>query len=60
MDLGRLRAREVLLGESHPETEVRAVGKSPTVRIAGLMNRALRLRGRALRGLETPPGPALD
>jgi predicted acylesterase/phospholipase RssA len=24
MDLGRLRAREVLLGESHPETEVRA------------------------------------
>lgn len=36
MDLGRLRAREVLLGESHPETEWRAEGRSPTAILAGL------------------------
>lgn len=31
MTLGDLRAREVLLGERHPETDVRAEGPSPTV-----------------------------
>ena len=30
--LGDLRTREVLLGERHPETDVRASGDSPTVR----------------------------
>jgi predicted acylesterase/phospholipase RssA len=38
--LGRLRAREVLLGERHPETEVRAAGRAPTVLVAGLLRRA--------------------
>lgn len=36
MTLGDLRAREVLLGEHHPETDVRAAGDSPTVRLARL------------------------
>jgi predicted acylesterase/phospholipase RssA len=36
MDLGRLRAREVLLGESHPETEWKARGLAPTVVLAKL------------------------
>ena len=36
MLLGDLRAREVLLGERHPETEIRAAGESPTVRIMRL------------------------
>jgi predicted acylesterase/phospholipase RssA len=35
-DLGRLRAREVLLGEEHPETQLRADGRSPTARLARL------------------------
>jgi predicted acylesterase/phospholipase RssA len=43
IELGRLRAREVLLGERHPETELRAPGMSPSLRMARLM-RALRLR----------------
>ena len=33
MTLGDLRTREVLLGERHPETDVRAAGESPTVRL---------------------------
>lgn len=33
-DLGRLRAREVLLGESHPETEVGRPGPSISLRVA--------------------------
>ncbi len=32
MLVGNLRAREVLLGERHPETDLRAPGDSPTVR----------------------------
>ena len=32
-DMGRLRAREVLLGEKHPETQWRARGSSPTARL---------------------------
>jgi predicted acylesterase/phospholipase RssA len=43
MDLGRLRAREVLLGERHPETDLRARGEAPSVILA----RMLRRRGRA-------------
>jgi len=34
-DMGRLRAREVLLGERHPETDWSARGKSPTARLLG-------------------------
>ena len=34
VEIGRLRAREVLLGESHPETEARAEGTAVTVRVA--------------------------
>jgi len=37
MDLGRLRAREVLLGERHPETDLRAPGMSPTAFLARLL-----------------------
>ena len=33
MTLGDLRAREVLLGERHPETDIRAIGDSPTMRM---------------------------
>lgn len=39
MHIGDLRAREVLLGESHPETELRARGEAPSVRIARLLSR---------------------
>jgi hypothetical protein len=37
VELGRLRAREVLLGERHPQTDVRAAGASPTARLARLL-----------------------
>jgi predicted acylesterase/phospholipase RssA len=33
MTLGDLRTREVLLGERHPETDVRAPGDAPTMRL---------------------------
>ena len=46
MDLGYLRAREVLLGERYDETEIRAEGEAPTLRIA-----------RLLRGLSRKPVP---
>jgi predicted acylesterase/phospholipase RssA len=36
MLVGDLRTREVLLGERHPETELRAKGDSPTVRVLRL------------------------
>lgn len=39
IDLGRLRAREVLLGEVHPETDLRAPGRAPTVILADLLRR---------------------
>lgn len=42
IELGRLRAREVLLGESHPETGLRAAGRAPTVLLAGWLRRAPR------------------
>jgi predicted acylesterase/phospholipase RssA len=37
--LGDLRAREVLLGEHHPETQISARGEAPTVRIMRLWRR---------------------
>jgi predicted acylesterase/phospholipase RssA len=37
IELGHLRAREVLLGESHPGTEARAEGRAPTALLAGLL-----------------------
>jgi predicted acylesterase/phospholipase RssA len=39
IELGRLRAREVLLGEVHPETEARAAGTALTMLIARLVLR---------------------
>lgn len=42
MDIGRLRAREVLHGEEHAVTRtLRAAGKSPTARIASLLGSLL-------------------
>ena len=40
MHLGDLRTREVLLGERHPETDIRAAGESPSVRLLRLWRRA--------------------
>jgi NTE family protein len=37
MSLGDLRTREVLLGESHPETEIRARGEAPSARITKVL-----------------------
>jgi predicted acylesterase/phospholipase RssA len=47
MALGDLRAREVLLGERHPETDVRAEGESFTVSVLRLWHRWTRARGSA-------------
>jgi predicted acylesterase/phospholipase RssA len=40
VELGRLRAREVLLGERHPETDARAPGTSPTALLARFLRSA--------------------
>lgn len=46
IEIGRLRAREVLLGETHPETEARAEGTAATVRVArAVLNITSILRG---------------
>jgi predicted acylesterase/phospholipase RssA len=37
VELGRLRAREVLLGESHPATAIRARGFAPSVLVSGIL-----------------------
>ncbi len=42
IELGRLRAREVLLGEVHPETEARAEGVALTILLARLILRRRR------------------
>jgi predicted acylesterase/phospholipase RssA len=42
-DLGYLRAREVLLGEEHPETHLRARGKAPTAYLTAIARRVRRL-----------------
>ena len=39
MEIGRLRARELLLGERHPETDDRAPGRAPTAILADLLGR---------------------
>lgn len=46
MEIGRLRAREVLLGELHPETGARAAGAAPTERLVRLLGSARRAEGR--------------
>lgn len=52
--LGDLRAREVLLGERHPETDVRAPGDAPSVRLLRLWRKVRGVRGPS----EAAPGPA--
>jgi predicted acylesterase/phospholipase RssA len=47
MNLGDLRAREVLLGERHPETDLRAAGDSPTVRLLRVWRKVRGDRGSA-------------
>ena len=42
--LGDLRTREVLLGERHPETDIRAEGDAPTMRITRLWHSLFRRR----------------
>jgi predicted acylesterase/phospholipase RssA len=54
MDLGRLRAREVLLGEQHPQTEVAAPGRAPTVVLRSLFDRSRLLSGRSGRAAADP------
>ncbi len=39
MEIGRLRAREVLLGERHPETDARAEGRAPSTILNGFLRR---------------------
>jgi NTE family protein len=51
--LGDLRTREILLGERHPETDIRATGEAPSARILRLW-RTLTGRGSSTAG----PGPA--
>ena len=53
--LGDLRTREVLLGERHPETDIRAAGDSPSVRALRLW-RWVRRAGRG--SAEAAPVPA--
>ncbi len=45
IEIGRLRTREVLLGEAHSETEARAEGTAPTRLVLGLLARARSLSG---------------
>jgi predicted acylesterase/phospholipase RssA len=42
VELGRLRAREVLLGERHPATDLRAPGRAPSALFAGLLRQRFR------------------
>lgn len=56
MRIGDLRAREVLLGERHPETDLRAPGESPTVRALRVWRRLGRLWSDELQPVERPPG----
>lgn len=52
--LGDLRTREILLGERHIETDIRAAGVSPTVRLLRLWRTVTGGRGSAA----TTPAPA--
>lgn len=56
MRIGGLRAREVLLGERHPETDLRAPGESPTVLALRVWRRLGRLWSDELQPVERPPG----
>ena len=40
IELGRLRAREVLLGERHPETDLRARGAAPSAVLSRVLRRS--------------------
>ncbi|MEP7010256.1 MAG: patatin-like phospholipase family protein [Acidobacteriota bacterium] len=42
IEIGRLRASEILLGERHPETDARAEGRAPTAILADLFGRGRR------------------
>ena len=57
--LGDLRTREILLGERHPETDVRASGDAPSVRVLRLWRLLTGGRGSAAttptRAEPTPP-----
>ena len=57
--LGDLRTREVLLGERHPETDIRAAGDSPSLRLLRLWRRIRGARGsgEATRGPAEPAQP---
>ncbi|HET8796588.1 MAG TPA: patatin-like phospholipase family protein [Thermoanaerobaculia bacterium] len=57
MLIGDLRTREVLLGERHPETELRANGQSPTVRMLRLWRKLTGVRGSAA-AVRDPAAPA--
>lgn len=57
MNIGDLRAREVLLNERHPETELRASGESPTVRALRLWRKLTGGSGSAA-GVPDPAAPA--
>ncbi|HKR65071.1 MAG TPA: patatin-like phospholipase family protein [Thermoanaerobaculia bacterium] len=52
--LGDLRTREVLLDERHPETDLRATGDSPSLRVLRLWRKVRGARGSAGEA----PGPA--
>lgn len=54
--IGDLRTREVLLGETHPETELRADGASFTTRVSRLFGWIRGAGGRA--AVQEGPGPA--
>jgi predicted acylesterase/phospholipase RssA len=47
MTLGDLRTREILLGERHPETDVRAIGEAPSARVLRLWRMLTGVRGSA-------------
>lgn len=57
MLVGDLRTREVLLGESHPETELRAKGESPSVRVLRLWRKLTGVRESAA-AMQDPVTPA--
>jgi predicted acylesterase/phospholipase RssA len=57
MHVGDLRAREVLLGERHPETDLRAPGESPSVRVLRLWRKLTGARGSAAAA-QDPAEPA--
>jgi predicted acylesterase/phospholipase RssA len=58
MALGDFRAREVLLGERHPETDIRAVGDSPTMRLLRVWQWARRLLTGGRGSTAKAPAPA--